>query len=142
MATQFNAGLVAGQILTASTMNSIGASWETWVPTITSSGGAFTTVTTNSARYGRIQKIVVAEIDFTITTGGTAFGTPIFTLPVTASALGVGGSVGSYREIAATGLIGIVGYKSTTTFELFRYDNANHINTGNRYMASFTYEAA
>lgn len=142
MATQYTAGLTAGQVLTAATMNSIGAAWETWVPTITSSGGTFTTVTLNSARFGRIQKIVVAQIDFTITTGGTAFGTPIFTLPVTSRALGVGGAVGQYREIAATGLIGVVGYKTTTSFELFRYDNVNHINTGNRYFATFMYEAA
>lgn len=142
MATQYTGGLVAGQILTAATMNSIGADWETWVPTVTSSGGTLTTVTINSARYGRIQKIVVAQIDFSITVGGTGFGTPIFTLPITAKAMGVGGAFGSYREIASTGLIGVAAYKTTTSGELFRYDNVNHINTGNRYVATFTYEAA
>ena len=32
MATQWTAGTTAGQILTAATLNTIGAAWETWTP--------------------------------------------------------------------------------------------------------------
>jgi len=37
MATQYTAGLSAGQVLTAATMNSIGAAWESYTPTWTGS---------------------------------------------------------------------------------------------------------
>jgi len=37
MATQYTAGLTAGQVLTAATMNQIGAAWETWTPALTAS---------------------------------------------------------------------------------------------------------
>lgn len=141
MATQYNAGLSSGQVLTAATMNSIGAAWETWVPTVTSSGGTFTTVTVNFARYAQIQKIVFCQIDFTITAIGTAFGVPRFSIPVTGTTLS-SMVFGSYRETAVNGLTGVVSYNSTTACVLHRYDNSNHLTNGARYEASFTYEAA
>lgn len=33
MATQWTAGTTSGQVLTAATLNTIGAAWETWTPT-------------------------------------------------------------------------------------------------------------
>ena len=141
MATQYNGGLISGQILTAATMNSIGATWETWSPTYTASSGSFTTVTTNLARYMRIQKMVTAQIMFTITTIGTASGRPFFTLPITATSI-FQIPLGPYRETATTGLIGVVSWENTTTAVLQRYDNNTHLTASNVYAATFTYEAA
>lgn len=142
MATQYTAGLSSGDVLTAATMNSIGAAWETWTPTITSSAGTLTTVTTNIARYTRIQKLVIAQIDFTITTIGTGTGVPLFTFPITGKSFTGGGAIGVYREQANTGLMGNIAFSSTTQGLLYRYDNANHLAANNRYIGTFTYEGA
>ena len=87
MATQYTAGLTAGQILTAATMNSIGAAWETYTPVLTAS-------TTNptlgsgsvvSGKYTQINKLVVANFSFTFGTGATAgSGNYIISMPITA----------------------------------------------------------
>jgi len=37
MATQWTAGTTSGQVLTAATLNTIGAVWETWTPALTAS---------------------------------------------------------------------------------------------------------
>lgn len=142
MATQYTAGLTTGQVLTAATMNSIGAAWETWTPTITASTGTFTTITVNRARYGLINKIVIGTIDFTVTSIGTASGTPRFTLPITASGYAAGGGIGSYRETDVTGIIGITSLFNTTSGQLLRYDNTAVIGANYRFNGTFTYEAA
>jgi hypothetical protein len=141
MATQYTGGLVTGEVLTAATMNTIGAAWETWTPTFTATAGAFTLVTVNSARYGRIGKLVYGQIIFTITTIGTASVNPIFTLPITATNQQFI-AIGQVREIQNTGLTGIVSQESTTTAAMRRYDNAAFIAAGNKFAGSFVYEAA
>ena len=77
MATQYNGGLVSGQVLTAATMNSIGAVWETYTPTVTASSGTITTGSLTLARYARVQKLVFVYNQYTITTAGTANGAKI-----------------------------------------------------------------
>jgi hypothetical protein len=141
MATQYTGGLTTGQVLTAATMNSIGATWETWTPTITAQTGSFTTVTVDSARYGRINKLVYCQLVFTITAVGTGVGVPIFTLPVTGTTAFFL-AMGSYREIANTGVIGIVSQESTTTGAMRQYNNAASIAAGAKFASSFFYEAA
>jgi hypothetical protein len=122
-------------------MNSIGAAWETWTPTVTPSSGVFYVLTVNLARYGRIGKLVYGQIDFSLTSIGTGSGIPIFTLPITATSTNFV-AVGSYRETQNTGLSGIVDLESTTTAGMRRYDNANHLSATNRYGGFFVYEAA
>jgi hypothetical protein len=117
------------------------SSWQTWTPTVTAQTGAFTTVTVDTARYQQIGKIVNVQIVFTITSIGTGGGIPIFTLPVTASAVAFL-AMGTYREIANTGLIGIISQESTTTGAMRRYDNAASVAAGNKFAGSFFYEAA
>jgi hypothetical protein len=141
MATQYTGGLTTGQVLTAATMNSIGATWETWTPTVTPASGVFYVLTVNLARYGRIGKLVYGQIDFSLTSIGTGSGIAIFTLPVTATSTNFI-AVGSYRETQNTGLSGIVDLESTTTGGLRRYDNASHLSANNRYGGFFVYEAA
>lgn len=88
MATQYTAGLTTGQVLTAATMNSIGAVSETFTPTWTSSGTQPAIGNgTLTGRYFRVQKLVFVQILFiagTTTTYGT--GDYRFALPVTARA--------------------------------------------------------
>ena len=91
MATQYNAGLTTGQVLTAATMNSIGAAWENFNPTITQ--GVTPTKTLN-CRYARIQKIVHYEGLFQFSTAGTGGSIIRSSLPV--SATGVLGTFASH----------------------------------------------
>ena len=70
MATQWTAGTTAGQILTAATLNTIGAAWVDYTPTLTQ--GVTVTKTINHARYCQIQKTVIVQIFLTVTGAGTA----------------------------------------------------------------------
>lgn len=86
MATQYTAGLSVGQVLTAATMNSIGAAWESYTPTI--KGGATTvTATINYAKYAQIQKTVFVNVDVTVTSAGAANGSITVSLPATLTPL-------------------------------------------------------
>ena len=49
MATQWTAGTVSGQVLTAATLNTIGAAWVDYTPTLTQ--GVTVTKTITVARY-------------------------------------------------------------------------------------------
>ena len=142
MATQWTAGTTSGQVLTAATLNTIGAAWETWTPVITATAGAITSYTTTTPRYARVNKIVTGQIIFAITNVGTATGVPIFTLPITAASTVSQITFGVYRETQSTGLSGVVALNTTTSALLYRYYNANHIATNRTYSCSFTYEAA
>lgn len=83
MATQYTAGLSSGQVLTAATMNSIGAAWESYTPTLTQ--GVTVTKTINYARYCQLQKLVIVQGQLTITSAGTALTEVVVGLPLTAS---------------------------------------------------------
>lgn len=81
MATQYTGGLTAGQVLTAATMNQIGAAWETWTPTVTQSGTF--TFTNNLSRYTRINKLVIATTSVQMTNNaGVAGNAVIMTVPI------------------------------------------------------------
>ena len=85
MATQYTAGLTTGEVLTAATMNSIGAAWETFTPTWT--GSSTNPVIGNGTlvgKYLRIQKLVIAQ--YAIVAGSTTtFGSGVyeFSYPIT-----------------------------------------------------------
>lgn len=80
MATQYTAGLSAGQVLTAATMNSIGAAWETWTPTITQVVNL--TYAIDYAKYGRINNLVYAAARFNPTSTGTYGNGLYITFPI------------------------------------------------------------
>jgi hypothetical protein len=86
MATQYTAGLTSGQVLTAATMNSIGAAWETYTPTFTSASSPQPALGngTLTGRYCRINKLIVVQINF-LAGSTTTFGTAklLFSLPFT-----------------------------------------------------------
>jgi hypothetical protein len=142
MATQYTGGLIDGTALPAATMNSIGATWETWTPTLTPQTGAYTTATVDTARYGRIGKLVYCQIVFTINNIGTGANNAIFSLPITGTTPSFL-AMGSYREIGTTGVTGIISQETTTTAAMRRYDNAASLSaSGNKFAGSFFYEAA
>ena len=86
MATQYTAGLSSGQVLTAATMNSIGAASETFTPTIVGNTSGSVTIGngTLSGTYFRIQKLIVAT--YTLTWGSTTttncVGLWLFSVPI------------------------------------------------------------
>jgi len=87
MATQWTAGTVAGQVLTAATLNTIGAPSVFYTPTWTSSGTQ-PNIGNGSIQgsYFQFQKFVVGEIQIVIgstTTFGT--GTYLVSLPLPAN---------------------------------------------------------
>lgn len=90
MATQYTAGLSVGQVLTAATMNSIGAAWETWTPALTASTTSPTlgTGSTVAGKYTRINKLVVANFSITFGTSGVAAGTGTYRISVPINSVG------------------------------------------------------
>jgi hypothetical protein len=97
MATQWTAGTTSGQVLTAATLNTIGAVWETWSPVLQASGTSPNLGTTGSAlgRYARINKIVVATATFTFGGAGIAAGTGFYKTTLPLSAQGPGSPAGT-----------------------------------------------
>lgn len=128
MATQYTAGLSAGQILTAATMNSIGAAWETWTPTWTGS-------TTNPAigngfiggTYCRIQKTVIAD-GYVIAGTTTTYGSGTYRLSIPFGTMVSSNGLIGYATIfdASAGYIAYSGVASqvSTTLVEFRIGNA------------------
>jgi len=73
MATQYTAGLSAGQVLTAATMNQIGAAWESYTPTV-KAGATTLTGTVLYAKYAQLQKTVCVQVAFLSSGAGAANG--------------------------------------------------------------------
>ena len=93
MATQYTAGLTSGQVLTAAIMNQIGAAWVSYTPTLTQ--GVTVTKTTGLAKYCQIQKLIIVNMDLTVTSAGTgavgiSIGLPIATAAGTTQQIGTG----------------------------------------------------
>jgi len=82
MATQWTAGTVSGQVLTAATLNTIGAAWVDYTPTLVQ--GATITKTISNARYCQIQKTVFVQVYMIATSAGTAANILYIGLPLNA----------------------------------------------------------
>ena len=86
MATQYTAGLSAGQILTAANMNSIGAATETFTPTIVGNTSGSVTINngTLTGNYFRLQKLLV--VNYTLIWGSSTttncVGLWLFSVPI------------------------------------------------------------
>jgi hypothetical protein len=121
MATQYTAGLSVGEVLTSATMNSIGAAWETYAPTITNYVPAGST-----SKYTRINKLVIWQFSSIVSTA-TA-GEISFTLPVTAAtsitAAGARNFGLYYDASVADSFIMALFIPTTTTVKLFNADSA------------------
>lgn len=95
MATQYTAGLSAGQILTAATMNQLGAAVATFTPTIVGSTSGSVTIGngTLTGSYFQIQEMVVVfyTLIWGSTTSSTTSGLWLFSVPI-GNALNGGGA--------------------------------------------------
>lgn len=86
MATQYTAGLSSGQVLTAATMNQLGAATETFTPTIVGNTSGSVTIGngTLSGNYFRIQKLLV--VNYTLIWGSSTttncVGLWLFSVPI------------------------------------------------------------
>lgn len=156
MATQWTAGTTSGQVLTAATLNTIGAAWETWTPALTASttNPTLGTGSTATGRYGRIQKVVFGNCRIVFGTSGTNAGVGFYfvSLPVTAQASGVAAGQGWIFD-SSTGLVRhvAIALDSTTRVSLYLENATNYaVAAGNpwAWAASdqiqfyFEYEAA
>lgn len=149
MATQWTAGTVAGQVLTAATLNTIGAVWENYTPTLTQSATISKTVT--NARYCQIQKTVFVQVYMIATSAGTAGNQLIIGLPITArTSFGTTYGVAQLYD-ANTNLMYICStYQHSPTAVSFIYQTGNPfgispaitIANGDQLQFSIVYEAA
>lgn len=146
MATQWTAGLLSGSVLSAGTLNTIGAAWETFTPTVTAQTGAITTFGARNGKYSRINKLVVVMFDFTITNNGTGGTWLNISKPITSvGTLGGGtGLIGMASETAVFGYLGVVRDGGTTSVLVLGAGGAPGYIGGNnaRVAGFFTYEAA
>jgi hypothetical protein len=72
---------VAGNVLTAAQLNSIGEAWTSYTPVI--KGGATTvTATIQYAKYAQVNKILFVHVEATVTSTGAANGSISVTLPI------------------------------------------------------------
>lgn len=114
MATQYEAGLSPGDILTAATMNSIGAAWESYTPTLTQSATVTKTVT--YAKYTRINKLCIVNVRLDVTGAGTAANNVVVGLPLTSAQATINiGSVSIYDASTSTNYSGTCFFATTST---------------------------
>ena len=114
------------------------AAFTTYTPTITSETGSFTTITTHVAKSTRIGKFCGVELDFSITSVGTAGNGIIVTLPYTL-ANEIGGGVGREKVVAGYGVY-ITAAGSNTIIR--KFDNSSPIQANARLALFFSYEVA
>jgi len=156
MATQYTAGLSAGQVLTAANMNSIGAAAETYTPTWTAATANPTLNNgTLSGMYFRINKLVFVQI-FLVFGSTTTTGTGVYrwALPVTAkSPINANLSIGSgryYDSSTATAYLANVLFNAGATTYVSMYIPSQFLSStgpvvpanGDEYHLNFWYEAA
>jgi hypothetical protein len=151
MATQYTAGFVQGQKNTAAIMNSIGAAWETWTPTVTQNNAVAVTETVPS-RYAQVQKIVFAYVYLTATGTGTAGSSVRVSLPLTARQSLIIVGQGFIYDNSAAFLYAVTAYAPTTTAVEFYWTQASGSSWGgapnvalaanDQIRIQFMYEAA
>ena len=119
MAQQWVAGTTSGQVLTAATLNTIGAVWETWTPVLTGSTTNPNLGTTGTAtgRYARVNKIVIAQAQFVFNGTGIAAGSGFYkcSLPLTAQASGPANGTSLAIDVSSFATTANVTYLDSTT---------------------------
>jgi hypothetical protein len=155
MATQWIAGTTSGQVLTAATLNTIGAEWETWTPALTASttNPTLGTGSSRSGRYGQIDALAYGQGQINFGSAGVSAGSGFYfvSLPITAQGTGkVIGQFQFYDSSAGAVYLGTL-ISDTTTRSLMYYNNPSSVVTNStpftwaandfiRY--TFQYEAA
>ena len=126
MATQWTAGTTPGQVLTAATMNTIGAAWETWTPALTAqtTNPTLGTGSSQTGRWARINKIVTGQGRIKFGTSGTAAGSGYYLVSLpTAAQAATGGPCGTVYifDGGVSVRVGVLIMTTTTTCTM-RYD--------------------
>ena len=147
MATQWTAGTTAGQILTSATLNTIGAVWVDYTPTLTQ--GVAVTKTTSYARYCQIQTLIVVEIFLIATSAGTAANGVRVGLPVTAKNTGQLFGSGLIYDASTNTMYNTLPYAFSSSIAAFYYQTGSEFGVSpavtlantDQIRLKFTYEA-
>jgi len=109
----------------------------TWTPSVSASSGSITTVGSVNGQYTKIGNKVHIVADINITTNGTGAGYIIISgLPFTS----YNGNMGSGRDIGATHkMLQVYLGGSSTTLNVYNYDDTYPASSGCRFTLSITY---
>ena len=149
MATQWTAGTTSGQVLTAATLNTIGAAWVDYTPTLTQS--ATVTKTISYARYCQFQKTIIAQVFLIATSAGTIANEVTVGLPITGTGANFRGIGTGFIYDASTAIMyNCSAFQATSTTAKFFYQGgagwgtSPNLALANNDQISFTfiYEAA
>lgn len=133
--------------LSADSSTATGLLWDisaftSYTPTLTPGSGAFTSATV-AGKYKRIGKVCVVKIVVTITTAGTAAGTINVTLPFTSVNDGDAYAAGTFRENAATGVMGVGRVlANSSSCVIAKYDDTSFIASSRTIVGTIIYEVA
>jgi hypothetical protein len=116
-----------------------GAAWTAYTPTVTAGSGTFTTVLA-TGRFLRIGKIVLVEVDITITTNGTAATSVVFTLPDSTTT--AARTVLHGKEFTAGKSVVASAVSGSGTLAITNYDATYPGASGNQIAVAGLYEAA
>jgi len=141
-----------GQVLTADSTAATGLKWATasggfpawtsYTPTVTASSGSITTYSA-AGWYSQSGKTVVAQARVTITTVGTAAGTMVVTLPITAATGTSKEWIGAALEGQTTGNSGWASVLSgATAVNIRSYNFGTFFGSGNQIIFTVVYEVA
>ena len=124
---------VAGAVLTAAELNGIGEAWTSYTPVI--KGGATTvTATMNYAKYARINKLVLVQVDATVTSAGAANGTITISLPTGLNLLNSSGftTIGTFfvTDLGVAFYNGAAVPASATTVGGISYNSGSYMGSG------------
>ena len=123
MANQWTAGTVAGEVLTSTKLNTIGAVAVDYTPTLTQ--GATVTKTVLTARYFQFQKFVTGQIVMNVTGAGTAANTVLVGLPIAARSTSLIVAYAYIYDANVNVMYNLTGYTSTTSTVGFFYQTGN-----------------
>jgi hypothetical protein len=111
-------------VLTAATLNTIGAAWVDYTPTLTQ--GVTVTKTISNARYCQIQKTVFVQVYLFATSAGTAANTVKIGLPIAARTANSSTTGIAQLYDASTNLMYVSSaYLDSTTACAFLYQTGN-----------------
>jgi hypothetical protein len=148
MATQWTAGTTSGSVLTAATLNTIGAVTVDYTPTLTQ--GVTVTKTVVQARYFQFQKFVVGQVLLNVTSAGTAGSVVAVGLPISARATNSMTAFGYIYDANTNVMYNVTGYAATGTTLNFFYQTGNAFGvspavtlaTSDQISLNFSYEIA
>ena len=153
MATQYTAGLTAGQVLTAATMNSIGAAWESFTPTLFSGTGQATT-STATGRYCRVNKLVTLHVFMQASGTGGAGVVECRNIPAAIAPARTGGTnngngsevaTGAYLDAGTAQYLGAAYFTSATAVRILLASSVDLSLTaasGDKMVFTITYETS